>query len=102
MSRRPRRSPLLPSPPLFRSVLAVCLLAPVGAQLRTVPPYRILVTNDDGVHAPGIAAIAQILQAIGDVTIVAPSQNQSGKGHSIDRKSTRLNSSHANISYAVF
>ena len=64
-------------------LLAVCLLAPVGAQVRTVPPYRILVTNDDGVHSPGIAAIAQILLAIGDVTIVAPAQNQSGKGHSI-------------------
>jgi 5'-nucleotidase len=64
-------------------VLAVSLLAPLGAQLRTVPPYRILVTNDDGVRAPGIAAIAQILQAIGDVTIIGPSQNQSGKGHSI-------------------
>jgi 5'-nucleotidase len=47
------------------------------------PPYRILVSNDDGVRAPGIAAVAQILQAIGDVHIVAPADNQSGKGHSI-------------------
>jgi 5'-nucleotidase len=47
------------------------------------PPYRILVANDDGVRAPGIAAVAQVLQAIGDVTIVAPAENQSGKGHSI-------------------
>ena len=47
------------------------------------PPYRILVSNDDGVRAPGIAAVAQVLQAIGDVTIVAPADNQSGKGHSI-------------------
>jgi 5'-nucleotidase len=47
------------------------------------PPYRILVSNDDGVRAPGIAAVAQVLQAIGDVTIVAPAENQSGKGHSI-------------------
>ena len=47
------------------------------------PPYRILVSNDDGVRAPGIAAVAQILQAIGDVIIVAPAENQSGKGHSI-------------------
>jgi 5'-nucleotidase len=35
------------------------------------------------VRAPGIAAVAQVLQAIGDVTIVAPAENQSGKGHSI-------------------
>ena len=55
-----------------------------GAQSRPdPPPYRILVSNDDGVRAPGIAAVAQILQAIGDVTIVAPAENQSGKGHSI-------------------
>ena len=55
-----------------------------GAQSRPdPPPYRILVSNDDGVRAPGIAAVAQILQAIGDVSIVAPAENQSGKGHSI-------------------
>jgi len=46
-------------------------------------PYRILVTNDDGVRAPGIAALAQALTAVGEVTIVAPAENQSGKGHSI-------------------
>ncbi len=34
-------------------------------------------------RAPGIAAVAQILQAIGQVIIVGPSENQSGKGHSI-------------------
>lgn len=61
----------------------VAALAPVGAQRATPPPYRILVSNDDGVRAPGIAAVAQILQAIGDVTVVAPAENQSGKGHSI-------------------
>jgi len=35
------------------------------------------------VRAPGLAAVAQILQAIGDVTIVAPAENHSGAGHSI-------------------
>ena len=70
---------------LLASVLAVCLLAPAWAQQfrPPPPPYRILVSNDDGVRSPGLAAVAQILQAIGHVTIVAPSQNQSGKGHSI-------------------
>ena len=62
-------------------LLAAALLAPVGAQ--QPPPYRILVSNDDGVRAPGLAAVAQVLQAIGQVTIVAPSSNQSGGGHSI-------------------
>jgi 5'/3'-nucleotidase len=46
-------------------------------------PYRILVTNDDGVRAPGLLALAQALRRSADVTIVAPAQNQSGKGHSI-------------------
>jgi 5'-nucleotidase len=41
------------------------------------------VTNDDGVHAPGILAVAQALQSLGEITIAAPAENQSGKGHSI-------------------
>ncbi len=67
-------------------LLAVCLLAPLGAQqlqLRQPPPYRILVSNDDGVRAPVLAAIASILQLIGTPIIVAPADNQTGKGHSI-------------------
>jgi 5'-nucleotidase len=67
---------------LLALVAAVVLFTPAAAQ-RQVPPYRILVSNDDGIRAPGIAAVAQILQAIGDVTIVGPSANQSGAGHSI-------------------
>lgn len=62
-------------------LLSACLLAP--AQAHQPPPYRILICNDDGVRAPGLAAVAQILQAIGNVIIVAPTDNQSGKGHSI-------------------
>jgi len=46
-------------------------------------PYRILLTNDDGVRAPGILAVAQALQGLGEITIAAPSENQSGKSHSI-------------------
>lgn len=66
---------------LLALLLALSMLVPAGAQ--QPPPYRILVSNDDGVHAPGLAAVAQILQAIGDVTIVAPAANQSGKGHAL-------------------
>ena len=69
---------------LFVLLVAVCLLAPIDAQqFRQVPPYRILVTNDDGVRAPGVAAVAQALQAIGTPIVVAPADNQSGKAHSI-------------------
>lgn len=56
---------------------------PSGELLQTSKPFRILLTNDDGVRAPGIAALAQELKSIGEVTIVAPAENQSGKGHSI-------------------
>jgi 5'-nucleotidase len=66
---------------LFALILSSWLFVPVDAQ--QPPPYRILISNDDGVRAPGLAAVAQILQAIGQVVIVAPSENQSGKGHSI-------------------
>ena len=33
---------------------------------------RILITNDDGITAPGIKALEQSLAAVGDVTVVAP------------------------------
>ena len=66
------------------ALLLACVFAPARAQqLRQVPPYRILISNDDGVRAPGLAMVAQTLQAIGQVIIVAPAENQSGKGHSI-------------------
>jgi 5'-nucleotidase len=44
---------------------------------------KILLTNDDGVYAPGLAALEAELQTMGDVTIVAPATEQSGVGHSI-------------------
>lgn len=69
---------------LVAVLVALLLLAPLNAQqFRQVPPYRILVTNDDGVRAPGLAAVAQALQAIGTPIVVAPADNQTGAGHSI-------------------
>jgi 5'-nucleotidase len=44
---------------------------------------RILVTNDDGIMAPGILALARAMAALGEVTIVAPMTPQSAVGHSI-------------------
>jgi len=41
---------------------------------------RILLTNDDGIDAPGIATLRTELTALGDVTVVAPDANQSGVG----------------------
>ncbi|MDO8366769.1 MAG: 5'/3'-nucleotidase SurE [Saprospiraceae bacterium] len=43
----------------------------------------ILVTNDDGIVAPGIRALVDVAMTLGDVVVVAPDSPQSGKGHAI-------------------
>lgn len=43
----------------------------------------ILVTNDDGVTAPGLSALVASLEAVGEVWVYAPDRNQSGVGHGI-------------------
>ena len=58
---------------------SLLLLAPVSLP-QAQAPYRILLTNDDGINAPGLQAMADALAAIGQVTIVAPLENQSAKG----------------------
>jgi 5'-nucleotidase len=64
------------------AALATSLDAAPGAA-QPPAPLRILLTNDDGVRAPGILAVAQALKGMGEITIAAPAENQSGKGHSI-------------------
>jgi 5'-nucleotidase len=44
---------------------------------------RILVTNDDGVYSPGIAALAQVASRFGEVRVVAPDVEMSSASHSI-------------------
>ncbi len=45
---------------------------------------RILVSNDDGINAPGIKVLEKIAKALSDdVWIVAPEEEQSGAGHSL-------------------
>ena len=44
---------------------------------------RILLTNDDGIYAPGLRALRSELLKLGTVTVVAPASEQSGVGHSI-------------------
>ncbi|NND95838.1 MAG: 5'/3'-nucleotidase SurE [Pirellulaceae bacterium] len=44
---------------------------------------RILLTNDDGVFAPGLAALEQQLRHLGEVVVIAPATEQSGVSHSI-------------------
>lgn len=44
---------------------------------------RILITNDDGIHAPGIAALWRAVRDLGDVFVVAPDSERSAVGHAI-------------------
>src|SRR2546430_9182445 len=97
MIRPPPISPLFPSPTLSRSlerlivrrravVDAFALLPSVGA--RRLPFQRLAETNPRARFArPGLRPFARQLDPL---------------AHAIDRKSTRLNSSHSQISYAVF
>lgn len=66
-----------------------------------VPMPRILVTNDDGVHAEGIRVLAEAMAPLGDVTIVAPIQESSAIGHALTlRRPLRLETIRPGV-YAV-
>ena len=48
----------------------------------------ILVTNDDGITAPGMRALIEVMQELGEVVVVAPDKPQSAMGHAITINST--------------
>jgi len=52
----------------------------------------ILVTNDDGITAPGLRSLIRLMAEIGDVVVVAPDSPQSGMGHAITLDSTLFSS----------
>src|SRR3712207_9465923 len=79
--RPPPRSTLLPSPTLSRPLEA----DPVVGDLDNERPRRVGRLDQADVHATGLSMLDGVVQSLLK-----------------DRKSTRLNSSHANISYAVF
>src|SRR3712207_8432359 len=92
MIRRPPRSTLFPYTTLFRSSMGtsmgtVAALMPIAVDVASKTGFNIALVS--GVVVGG-AMFGDNLSFISDTTIAA------------DRKSTRLNSSHANISYAVF
>src|SRR5580765_6455599 len=62
-------------------VFSALFFSPASAQAPR--PYRILVTNDDGVRAPALTPLVEALRAVGEVTVVAPAENQSAKSHSL-------------------
>src|SRR2546430_4870501 len=82
MIRRPPRSTLFPYTTLFRSRDLTCL----HGRGRSAEPHR-----DRSMHIAGAPILWPCAERI-----------LSAQGHRIDRKSTRLNSSHSQISYAVF
>src|SRR3712207_7161961 len=92
MIRRPPRSTLLPYTPLFRSVAAH---ARVGREARGVVAQPRL----DDARAE---LVAQVEREVGHAHPVRERARRPHRAGRADRKSTRLNSSHANISYAVF
>lgn len=63
----------------------------------------ILVCNDDGVFAPGIAALIEVAREMGDVVVVAPDKPQSGSGHGITIGATlRINRIKEEESFAMY
>ena len=66
-------------------VLALLLVAACGgtAPEPSSKPLKILVTNDDGIEAPGIQALADALMPLGTVTVAAPRDPRSGVSHGV-------------------
>ena len=55
------------------------------------PPRRVLISNDDGFDAPGLAALYAALSGLADVSVVAPARGVSSAGHGItDRRPIRV------------
>src|SRR5947209_16564447 len=93
MHLRPPRSTLFPYTTLFRS-LSVFAIAGASAGIATVAT-----SHHSRGGAPGDGTPPASASVTGSPSPTSPSQSTSAGQ---DRKSTRLNSSHANISYAVF
>src|SRR3712207_7681627 len=92
MIRRPPRSTLFPYTTLFRSGRVVGLVGEPrrdAPERRAVPPAEPLLVA----RPPALVLAPRTATGLSTIDLLA---------HAPDRKSTRLNSSHANISYAVF
>src|SRR3712207_7363932 len=100
MIRRPPRSTLFPYTTLFRSWWFVATPVPALIRREHAKPSRCERAN---LMAPCIGMLRKAVQQDDERTVVRPVR-KSVQPHAAvpDRKSTRLNSSHANISYAVF
>ncbi len=61
----------------------------------------ILITNDDGITAPGIRALIEVMQQIGDIVVVAPDKPQSAMGHAITINNTLFLNKFSNSDISV-
>ncbi len=63
----------------FVLLLLVALALPASAE----KPFRILVSDDDGIMSEGILELVRALEEVGEVTVCAPADNQSAMGHAL-------------------
>src|SRR2546422_7607939 len=101
MIRRPPRSTLFPYTTLFRSVLDEHVGNP-GELAHELLAFGLRdVDRDRFLAAVGRGVIRRVL-GVAPVPVLHPGRTESARVVARDRKSTRLNSSHGYISYAVF
>src|SRR5438309_3224767 len=102
MIRRHPGSTLFPYTTLFRSevVMGVGLRAPLGIRPRLVGSGRGGVADRLGIE--GVALLLDLAQEDREEPRPGPVGQDDAVAFVLDRKSTRLNSSHSSISYAVF
>src|SRR5688572_32466145 len=91
MIPRPPRSTLFPYTTLFRS-----------AKGDTIPVKEVVVLTPDHLAVLGEPGQGAVGRAVGELSDAPPVPEIDPPHFAVDRKSTRLNSSHSQISYAVF
>ncbi len=89
-------------------IIKIIMAKKEGIKKQSIPSKQsdkplILVTNDDGVDARGVRALADVARQFGRVVLVAPSGPQSGKSHAITFTSPlRLNRIHAEKDFLIY
>src|SRR3712207_8698278 len=101
MIRRPPRSTLFPYTTLFRST-GRCSPSRTSGASAGPTPHEPEADQDGGQAVERLEDVGPPLVAHGEPALAAEPGERALYHPPVDRKSTRLNSSHANISYAVF
>src|SRR5690606_40394424 len=102
MCRRPPRSTLFPYTTLFRSIAEPCDDKAVVVASTAVSQLFIIAKNLDNWYLPAtVTPMFCLCESVKSCHLLPSSERMSCTGLT-DRKSTRLNSSHVKISYAVF